>query len=90
MILSQVIASDYAWVADGEKLGIGVARWGVGNWTGARDRGCARSVWKTDLPVPPTWISGGAANRFWGGTGGAFLRNVTAAGSVGWLAATPR
>jgi len=34
-----------------------------GKCRGGCDRGCARSVWKTDLPVPPTWVSGGAADR---------------------------
>jgi len=58
--------------------------------TRACDGGCARSVWKTDLPVPPTWISGGATNRFLGAIGGAALRAVTAWGSASWLEVKPR
>jgi len=73
MILSQVFGSDSAWV--------------VGQCKRACDWGCARSVWKTDLRVPPNWISGGAANRlfFLGATRSAALRAVTASGSVSWL-----
>jgi len=52
MILSQVFGSDYAWV--------------VGRCKRVCDWGCARSVWKTDLHVPPTWVLGGDANRFLG------------------------
>jgi len=41
-------------------------------------------------PVPPNWVSGGAANRCLGAIGRAFLRNVTAPGCASWLEATPR
>jgi len=34
LMLSQVIASNYAWVVDGEELGIRVARWVVGKAQG--------------------------------------------------------
>jgi len=57
MILSQLIASNYGWGVDGEKLSIRVARWGVRRGARGHVIGAGlRSVRRTDLPVPPTWI----------------------------------
>ena len=62
---------------DGEKLEIRVRRWG--RLPGYVFRTGLRSVRRTDLPIPPTWMSGGTTNRFLSAIGRAALRAVLSA-----------